>query len=200
MDGVEQQVGMIVLESPYGTLTYGLRPEGYDSWVFQEQGGGGAVTLPYARIPSGELLVALIGERRANITTADGIAWCVVGGFVDPGETHVQAAAREFGEEVGRESVNTRELPGVPANSNRLFFATDVTAGEGVHAWSMDVPFDRLEPDPESDGCYRFRADAGVTLAKPVDKVRFFPWKEAVRLTPDALARSAIAQLLAEIL
>lgn len=197
---VGQDVGIIELVSKYGTLTYGMRPEGYPSWVFAERGGGGATTLPYARTPDGQLLVALIGERRANIATADGIAWCIVGGFVDPGETHQQAAVRELDEETLQKPVSAEELPGVPGNSNRLFFVTDVTKGEGVRAWGMHVPFDRLEADPEADGCYRFRSNANVKLAKPADTVRFFPWKQAVKMTPDQLARAAIAQLLTVVL
>lgn len=34
----------IVLESRFGTLRYGLRPEGFDGWTFRENGGGGRET------------------------------------------------------------------------------------------------------------------------------------------------------------
>ena len=41
VDGKEKRVGIIEIDSKFGKLTYGLRPEGYDGWVFREQGGGG---------------------------------------------------------------------------------------------------------------------------------------------------------------
>lgn len=80
VDGEGVQAGKVEISSKFGTLTYGLRPEGYDGWAFREQGGGGAVTVPYAHTPEGELLIGLLLEKRANM--GDEPVWCAIGGFV----------------------------------------------------------------------------------------------------------------------
>ncbi|MDO8590476.1 MAG: hypothetical protein Q7R65_00685, partial [bacterium] len=56
-----------LVSSRFGELMYGLRPEGYDSWVYREPQGGGEVTIPYVFTPEGELLVGLLREARANM-------------------------------------------------------------------------------------------------------------------------------------
>lgn len=195
VDGEERKVGLVELKSKFGTLTYGLRPEGYDGWVFREQGSGGAVTVPYAHTPEGELLVGLLLEKRANM--GDEPVWCAIGGFVDPGETHAQTQAREAGEESGLDATKAEELAGMNTNSNRAFFVADANAGEGVHAYSLSLPFDWLEADGES---YKLKDAVLLSGFKRADNVRLFPWRKAIGCSPDALARSAIAQLLAAVL
>jgi ADP-ribose pyrophosphatase YjhB (NUDIX family) len=192
IDGEERVVGQIELQSKFGTLTYGLRPEGYDGWVFREQGGGGVVTVPYSRTPDGELLVGLLMEKRANM--GDGYVWCVIGGFIDPGETHKQAQVRETAEEAGLNAVTAMELAGPHTNANRAFFVADADAGEGVHASALSLPFDLLEAD---DSIFKLKDAAVLPGFKKAADVRFFPWRVAVGITADALARAAIAQLVA---
>lgn len=199
VDGEERPVSTIQLVSKFGTLTYGLRPEGYDGWVFREEGGGGAVTLPFTRTPKGELLVGLLLEKRANM--GDKPVWCAIGGFVDPGETHKEAQAREAAEESGLDAVKAMILAGVPANSNRGFFVADASVDEGVHAYGMEIPFQWLdwldEKEEDDGGSFRLKDAALLAGHKKADEVRFFTWRVAIVRTPDALARSAIAQLLA---
>lgn len=153
--------------------------------------GGGSVTIPYAHTPEGELLVALIKEQRANM--GEEAVWCVIGGFIDPGETHRQAQAREAAEEAGIRTTSARQLPGLCTNANRAFFVADAAAGEGVHAYGFEFPFNLLEVEGSN---YKLKDSALIVGIKKPDDLRFFPWRNAIISTPDALARSAIAQLL----
>lgn len=194
IDGEVRRVGLIEVTSKFGALTYGLRPEGYDSWVFRETGGGGAVTLPYTIAPDGSVFVGLLMEKRPNM--GDVPVWCVIGGFVNPNESHASAQQREGSEESGLDTAQAGQLPGLSSNPNRLFFVADAES-EGVKAFGLNIPHTWLEPDGER---LKLKADAQILDPKKAENVRFFPWKDAVRLTADALARSAIAQLLTAVL
>lgn len=196
IDGVEATASLIELESKFGKLIYGLRPEGYDSWVFYETGGGGSVTLPFSyNAKTGELLVGLLPEARLNM--GPGTHLCVVGGFKEPNESHVQAQAREAGEEAGIGHLESMELEGLPLNSNRLLFVADASQGEGVRAWGIRIPFACLAPN--DDGGYHLiniQHSSADRLGKAKNVV-FFPWHIATKKTSDALAHAAILQLLA---
>ena len=201
INGHKQRIEMIEVKSQFGTLTYGVRPEGYDSWVFKEQGGGGAVTVLYTYTPDGELYIGMILEDRPNM--GDEQVWCVIGGFIKPSETHQDAQLRESVEEAGI-NVKAEQLPGLPMVSNRLFFVADVRCGEGVHAYALNVPFDQLKLIDEQMGAkggFRF-AEENIKLGdfKKANQVTFFNWRDAIKITPDALGRAAIAQLLADVL
>ena len=147
-----QQIGFLQLVSvKYGEVTLGLRPEGYVSWVYCEPKGGGAVTLPFTRMPDGQLLVGLLQENRPNMGAKP--VWCVIGGFltVVSGETHDEAQVREAGEEAGLDSSKAFKLPGLPGNSNRLFFVADPSRDEGIHAYALELAWaDRFEKDGET--------------------------------------------------
>lgn len=196
INGKERKgVSKIEIKSNFGTLTYGLQPEGFDGWCFQEQGGGGAVTIPYTTTPDGELLVGLLLERRVKM--GDRPVWCVIGGFIDPGETYKQAQRREAAEESGLDTAEAKEFAGPPSNSNRGFFVADADAGEGVHAYGSLISFNDLEADGPN---WKIKDTALLKGFKKAEEVRFFRWREAVRISPDALARAAIAQLLATVL
>jgi len=195
VDGEERKVGLVEIRSKFGTLMYGMRPEGYDGWAFREQSGGGAVTVPYTRTPEGEILVGLLLEQRANM--GDKPVWCTIGGFVNPGELHQQAQARETAEEIGLDVAKAKELAGMATNANRAFFVADANAGEGVRAYSLSLPFGWLEADGES---FKLKDAALLSGFKKAGELRLFPWRNAVGLSADALARSAIAQLLATVL
>ena len=192
INGEEQSVALIEISSQYGTLTYGLRPEGYDGWAFREQGGGGSVTVPYTRTPDGMLLVGLLPEKRDNMG-ADPVL-CVMGGFIKPGETHDQAQIREAADEGGIDAAASKALPGKPSNSNRAFFVADAAADEGVHAYGLFIPFSWLAVDGEH---LKLKDAALLPAFKKASDLCFFPWKDAIGQSPDALALAAIAQLLA---
>lgn len=183
----------ILLESEFGSLEWGLDPLAeFIRWAWFESGGGGAVTVPYFRHPeTGVLHAGLITENRWNM---GGETLCVIGGFVKPGQTHQQAADEEALEETGLELVGTL-LHGVPANGNRLYFVADYREDKGLKAYASEVPFSRVKP--AQDGLYVL--EGGIVGAKRVD-VLFLPWREAIRNTPDLIARGALAQLVADLL
>lgn len=196
IDGIDAEVGLIEIRSGMGKLLFGLRPEGFDGWVFAEEGGGGAVTLPYVFDEHGQLFVALILENRQNM---GGERWCVIGGFKDPDETHATAQAREAREEAAIDTTRARLLSGLPANSNRLFFVADPLADEGVHAYAVEFSRRDLESDQRTPGWYTLKPHAQSRINKGDRYVRLMPWREAAKLCADVLGRGAIAQLLAEV-
>lgn len=198
IDGEPTRVGKLeIVHEQYGTLSYGMRPEGYDGWAFAENGGGGSISIPFARSPEGELLVGFILEPRLNM---GGKRWCAIGGFKEPGESPLSAAIRESFEEVGYDfSDRIVQLEGAPGNFNRLFSVSDPKQDQGVHAFGAKIPFALLEK--YEDG-YGFRQDVSsedrkALLAKGDGHVRFVPWKKAALQCADVLFSHALAQLLA---
>lgn len=196
IDGVEQKVGKIEIISKFGEVIYGMRPEGYDSWCFHEQGGGGTVTIPYSLTPRGELLVGLISEKRPNM--GENPVWCAIGGFIEPKETHENANIREANEETGLDAKKAKELPGPFINPNRAFFITDsfnedLSKREGTHFYGLEVPYDKL------DGDYKLSDPNFFTDFKKAGNIRFFNWGDAIKCTSDALALSGIAKLFLKI-
>ena len=193
INGDLQVVNHLEVSSDYGTLEYGLRPEGYDCWVFH-QAKAGVITLPYCNHPDHGLMVGLVEEKRPNVFPNPCL--CILGGFAERDESPEDAQARESYEEGGVDSTKAVMLEGIPSNSNRLFFVT--REGEGNIAYKLQVPHGWLIP----------RDAGGFTLPsqhllfggkKKESDIVFLPWKEAVRKSPDALARAAIAQLLASL-
>lgn len=191
IDGKEQTVGSVELESKFGKLIYGLRPEGYDAWVFCEAGGGGAVTIPVSVMLGGKVFVGLILEKRANM--GDKPVWCAIGGFLDPGETHEQTQVREAAEESGLNTMSAKNLPGLHINSNRAFFVADA-ASEGTRAYVLNVPEDMLELD--GGECWKLKASTLLPGFKKSGDVRFFEINEAILRTADALALAAMAKVM----
>lgn len=120
----DNEVAKIDLVSIYGLFRYGLRPEGYDGWVYYPPAGGGAVTLLYAWCPHGNLYIGLLQETRRTMSTEP--VWCVMGGFVDPGETHAMAQSREADEEGGIDTTHAVRLNGLCFNPDSSFFVMNV--------------------------------------------------------------------------
>ena len=197
VDGMElSTVSMVEISSSFGKLTYGLRPEGYDGWVFHEQKGGGSILLPFIKIGD-ELFIGLISERRPNM--GDEPVWNCIGGFVYPGESHHETMELENGDESGFDVHQAFELCGPPMNANRALFIADPSAGEGIHVFAIQL-------NPQSNNnivgiCGEFWEFQGSLIGFKKDStVRFFKCREAIWLTPCALTRAAIAHLLADVL
>jgi 8-oxo-dGTP pyrophosphatase MutT (NUDIX family) len=180
-------VSRMSLSSKFGELSYGARP--YPAWVFREAGGGGAVTLPFVRNPQGEILVGLLLEDRPNM---GGLRWCAVGGFIDPNETHMETGLRETMEETGMAVPPIFELDGMAMNPNRQFFDADPEKGEGVRTFGMELPADWMVPN--GDGSFRIKEGIQVGVKNP-ERLAFFPVRDAIRKTGDALALGALAKL-----
>ncbi|HLD63335.1 MAG TPA: hypothetical protein VI913_00385 [Candidatus Peribacteraceae bacterium] len=185
IDGRTEPVSHIACTSKYGTLEWGKRPEGFTGWVWNEAGGGGAITIPYSYRPDSELLVGLIEENRLNM---GGLRWCAIGGFAELPATHAETQVKEARDEAGIDSRQTFPL-GIPQISNRLYFVGDPTKDEGVHAYALEVPFAQLDQNmqiPEAEG--------------KLGKATFHHWRKAVlEICGDVLATAAVAQLVAKL-
>lgn len=126
---------------------YGLRPEGYDGLVI-EQDRGGAVIAPYMIDHAGNLYIGQVLEERK---TMGGYVWNVPRGMVDDtDEGHAAAARREFGEETGhRDPVEigrrmAKLATGVNANS-AIFNTVPATEGQDRGVSFYAVPFEEAE-------------------------------------------------------
>ncbi|MFA5946951.1 MAG: NUDIX domain-containing protein [Patescibacteria group bacterium] len=183
-DGTEadlSQLAYMELTNPkYGTLAYGKNPGGnFDSWAFHENGGGGAVIVPYATV-DGNLLIGVVEQDRPN---QGGKVLNVPRGFLKPGEPHWVGAERELAEEVGKFVGSLRLLPGKPTNPNSAFFET-VQVDEGVKFSTVEVSPGLLVT---KNGLVKFRKSA-VTVdkenraAEQITGCHFIPALEAIML------------------
>lgn len=200
VDGIEVDARHVRIESNrFEIVEYGERPEGYDGCVVYERGGGGAATIPWT-VYEGELYVGLVQESRANMF---GTWYDVCGGYVNPHETHAQAAARRATVEAGITADAPRdELPGRAVNANRTYFVGDPAKGEGIHFFAVFVPVDHVEIDYDEQHLRLLRFKTGiptVQLSKPAEKIRFLPWRDAIRESPCGIALAGIMRLIAEI-
>ncbi len=196
VSGNETILRRLVLENErFGKLEYGLHPSGlYDVWAFHQAEGGGVLTVPFCHTSDGELLVGLILEKRPNMNEGKPVP-CAIGGFVNPGESAEAAQEREAGEEAGIDAAKATELDGSPANCNRAFWVTQ--KGQGDKFWGLELPESHLI---KKDGVWHLNPDTCLPDFKKPEDVAFFPWREAIKETPDGIAKAAIAQLLANIL
>ena len=186
----------------FGELAYGLTPPGYDGWSFCEHGGGGAVIVPYC-ITRGRLFIGLVEQQRHN---QGGKVLNVPRGFLSPGETHFQAAAREFTEETSLAVVpsSVTALSGVPLNPNSAFFET-AGEGDGVKCYAVNVD-ESLLCAAESSGRLAFRAgvlkaDAASKQAKLAEQILgcvFVPVADAARVG-DMFTVAVVARLAASL-
>jgi len=69
----------------------------------------------------------------------------IAGGYPIPRETAEETAVREGRDEVAIDFVNPRQLSGNGGTANRLYFAVNVSAGEGVQSFEMEIPTTEFE-------------------------------------------------------
>lgn len=190
---VVANVSKLTIANPrYGELNYGLTAPGYDGWSFHEIGGGGIVTVPFAKI-DGQLYVGMVLEDRHN---QGGKVWNLPRGFLNPGETHFESMAKELEEEIGYLSPDKRMKDlGNPMNPNSAFFET-TGKNEGVKFYSIEFLSGQLVLQ---EGGHGFKPG----LMRPVSKVaerifaaKFFTWRIAVQ-AGDMFTVAGIARLLA---
>ena len=198
---IVEDVNNLKISSKFGTFEYGMRPEGYDGLTIYEPGGGCAVTILYSFDENDELIIGLLLEKRMNIW--DYYTPCIVGGYVDIGESHEEAQAREAMEETGLDTTKAVLLSGLPSNINRALYVANPFEKEGVTAYGLKIPFSDLfqfNADDPDNRIWRLRPGLISKNFKNPDAVYFCPWRVAIRETPDGIARAAIAQLLADVL
>lgn len=180
----------------------------YDGVRYWELGGGGVVIVPYALI-AGRLYVGVVKQSRLFM---GGDCWNVPRGFLQFGETHRQAAKREFKEEVGEECIESIgaipsifskviELPGMPINSNSGLIDTTLPE-EGARFFAVEVISLNVFEEVETEFARGYQFRDGVLEIVPggerVVACLFIPWKKAVVLK-DGFTLMAIARLVSHL-
>lgn len=163
----------------FGVLEIGMHPGGkFDQWLFHENGGGGVMTVGYARKADGLYVMMLVANRFNMAGDEDDIE--VPGGFFDGREAALTGAARETIEETG---VNPDLTPLTGRNfvGNRAFWVVD-GEHEGTRVFGFELTDDQ------------------VTLIEADPRLRLMRWQDAVHTTRDALSGMAIARAIAELL
>lgn len=192
-DGIRHYPTEVLLKSPWFTIGVGKRPD-FNGFLVRNCNGKGAVTVLWSRDSNERLLIGLVLEKRPNLGPEP--VWCIAGGNLELGESHKEAQIRELHEETGFDTSMAKELPGLPFVEDRVLYVADAKKGEGNHAYSLEVSLDMLEKD-EREAVWKPKL--GLIKHKAESEIRFFPWREAARMSPDALALAAISRLLAEI-
>ena len=203
---MEVAPGFFRASSPrFGTLTFGLRPEGPSAvgWAWKEIGGGGVNIVPYVVI-EGLLYIGMIYEKRPMLPT--GWGWNIPRGFLEPGSTPLQSARKEWEEEVGSSAERLQQLKGSPQNPNSTFF--DISDGSGTQVFGFFTKPEEVEQDdlvliPDLGNApapsFVFVGNRFTPTSKMGEKIlacRFFPWWVAAT-GEDANSSSGFARLLA---
>jgi hypothetical protein len=187
-----------LVHEKFGVWRYGRSSAGpFDTWSFEEVGGGGSVLVPFVKMDA-QLYVGLVIQKRQNQSETPVLN--VPRGFLDPKENHFEAAVREMGEEMARvDEKQVFPLTGEPGNPNSTFFITR-GAGMGVHFYGV-----RFRPEllkEESPGVFVFKPGAVKPLnmdSKVAEQIlgsKFIRWQSAAQ-HGDLFTRSAVASLLA---
>ena len=180
----------------FGKLAWGVRPEISNSlgWMWEEVGGGGIGIVPYYII-RGELMIGVIEELRP---AAGGKALNIPRGFLTPGESPLQAATSELGEEIGLIDRTLEPLGGEPVNSNTTFFETTPSADgpRGFRFYALRIMVSEVEGDEEG---LRLRSDLFHPVNKMGEKIMkcvFLSWKRAMALA-DGFTCIGVGRLIA---
>ncbi len=193
-DGKEEEIqdvgeNVILRNERFGQLTYGKSPSGpWDQWAFHENGGGGAVTIPYTIIGD-KIYIGMM--KQARPLQADDPVWNIPRGFLQA-DDHKQTASAEFREETGVTNIEVEEMQGDFVNPNSAFFQTS-GANEGVGLYAAYFPNNLLEEEEDN---YVLKEKV-----KPLDKAEklfgnltFLPLSVASQVG-DAFTLSAIGRL-----
>lgn len=207
VDGQLVRPESVIIRNPnFGTLGYAAHPSGkYAQWTYAENGGGGSVIIPYIEAGRGDIYIGVVKQVRPN---QGGEVLNVPRGFLDAGETHFQAAAREGGEELGStlKGYELFELVGDPANPNSTFFITagfaDDGQKKGVRCFGLRFPFAAVtgsDPFHFHDGILKPNpALKTAKLAEQITGCSFIHWSKAAQLG-DMFTVTGTARLLAHL-
>lgn len=129
--------------------------------------------LCYRINPEDAVEVLLAHPGGPYFQSKDAGAWGIPKGMVNPGEPLLEAARREFAEEIGVKVHSQYEF--IPLGSIKM------RSGKTVYAWAFegDMPA-RLSPPPESVYSIEWPPKSGRRQAFPeVDRAEFFDLKHA---------------------
>lgn len=197
VDGKEVSAREMELVSKFGTVRWGATPLGYDSWGFEEPGGGGSVLVPFAEV-EGEPWVGLVEQKRDF--QSDDPVLNLPRGFLDPGESHFATAVHELEEEFAAGAkARVFSLHGQPGNPNSTFF---FTRGEGLGVKYFGVRFHPRElMIDQSRNCYVLAKDVLKPTSAAAEKImgsRFVCWTAAAFLA-DQFSNAGVARLVAHL-
>ncbi len=187
-------VGHVVIQnSKFGILSFGLRPEQTIGWGWREVGGVGII--PWV-VFEGKLLIGLLQQDRPFIGKDPILN--IPRGFAKLAATFEESAAAEFKEEVGlRGDEWPRRLVSlgdVATNANSTFF--DTTDKRGFRYFAFEAKESELE---EQDGMLRFKRELVLRTDDPAEWIRdcvFVQWYKAAK-NPDNFSSAGVARLIA---
>jgi len=197
VDGKEVSAREVELGSKFGLLRWAKTAIGYDSWGFEEPGGGGTVLVPFVRTSAGELLIGVVEQMRPF--QSERLVMNLPRGFLEPGNSHFESAVAELTEEfavVSGERVFL--LPGEPGNPNSTFFVT-LGAEQGVRYYG--VQFSSQEIEFENGSC-RLSSSVIKPVTPAAEKIigcLFVPWKVAATIG-DQFTNCGVARLMAKVM
>ncbi len=132
----------------FGELRYGLHKLNYATWAWHENGGGGAIAIPYVWC-NGELYIGVVEQDRFFQDQQNCIQ-NVPRGFLKDELDHFETAKQEFAEEmmvsIGMLSGTSDELRarifplvGAPGNQNSAFMIQDSSKNEGMRYYGVEM-------------------------------------------------------------
>jgi 8-oxo-dGTP pyrophosphatase MutT (NUDIX family) len=177
------------LSSRFGQLTMGYNGV-YGQWAFEENGG--AVMVPYAVSPGGELFLA--GGYEKRLLVDDGLMmFTPPGGFGLNKENPENTAKRETLEETGVRIDSLTEIGGF--TPNRAFWIKQPDGNWPVTVFACKVEWSALA---EKDGqLYLPTTEGAIAELDKLSKLVFLPAIDAINNTNDGIAIAAFAKTLA---
>lgn len=192
-----KRVRSLRLESRFGTLQYGMTSRLYDTWAYEEvnRGSAGSVIVPYV-VVSNHLYIGLVCQERHAM---GGKVWGIPRGYKEKGETFLETACREAGEELGFNLAERFiELSGSPVNPHGGFFVT-LDENDGIRFFSLEIKANEvIEETTEYGRVFRLHKRTQEVTSKVGEQIfdaKFFPWEEALQLK-DMFTIAGIGRLL----
>jgi hypothetical protein len=173
------------LVSKFGVFRWGWNGK-YDTWGFEEAGGGGSVLVPFFQNEHGVPFVGVVMQMRPF--QSEEPVWNVPRGFLDPGATHFESAKTEASEELGVQNADRIfELAGEPGNPNSTFFVTrglqENGEAKGIRFWG--VRFSESEMVAEGENTFALREGVVSPVTDEAERImgcKFIPASSVVKL------------------